>query len=156
MKTNHLIVAALAAVFATGVSADETEDRIAQYDTDGSGTLSYSEASANQELAARFEELDANADGELGADEIDSGPIDDFDEIGDDPLEDGETAATDEIGYDDNDINPQDDPIEDEMQLESAKASSEEAGIDDAGADIVTDESDEEIENSADDVDDWE
>lgn len=158
MKTNPLLVAAIAAAFVTGVSADDTEDRIAQLDTDGDGKLSYSEASANQELSARFEEIDVNGDGQLGEDEIDQGPIDDFDEIGDDPLDDewnrDEEVATDEIGYDNNQPIAGDDPIEDEPQLESAKASSEEEGIDDAGVDIITDESDEEIENNADDVGD--
>lgn len=81
----------LAAAFSTVAFAeDDTEVKIASYDQDGDGLLSQEEVADDQELSARFEELDVNADGKLGEDEIDSGPIDDFDEIGEDPVDDEE------------------------------------------------------------------
>ncbi len=84
-----LILLMIAAAFSSGaaLAEDETEAQIASYDQDGDGLLSKDEVSADQELSARFEELDVNADGKLGEDEIDSGPFDDFDEIGDDPID---------------------------------------------------------------------
>lgn len=84
-----LLVLMTAFAFSGAAFADDNkEDRLASYDADGDGQLSREEAAGNQELSARFDEIDANGDGLLGEDEIDEGPIDDFDEIGEDPLED--------------------------------------------------------------------
>lgn len=90
MKKIFLVMCA--ALFSAGVAvAGDTEDAIDKYDNNGDGLLSRTEVAADQDLSARFQELDVNSDGQLGEDEIDSGPIDDFDEIGDDPLEDEES-----------------------------------------------------------------
>lgn len=87
MKT--LLPVLLAVAFSGAAFADDDkEDRIAQHDQDQDGQLSRTEVAGSEELSARFDELDADSDGQLTEDEIDAGPIDDFDEIGDDPLED--------------------------------------------------------------------
>lgn len=87
MKT--LLPVLLAVAFSGAAFADDDkQERIAQLDQDQDGQLSRTEVATNEELSARFDELDADGDGRLSEDEIDSGPIDDFDEIGDDPLED--------------------------------------------------------------------
>lgn len=82
-----LLLLVLAAMLSSVAFADDTEDHIAKYDQDNDGLLSKQEVSADQDMSARFEELDANGDGLLGEDEIDSGPFDDLDEIGEDPVD---------------------------------------------------------------------
>ena len=84
----YFLALLLATVFSgVAIAEDDTEVQIANYDQDDDGLLSKEEASADAELSARFDELDVNADGQLGEDEIDSGPVDDFDEIGEDPVD---------------------------------------------------------------------
>lgn len=84
----YLLALLMAAMFSgVAIAEDDTEAHIANYDRNDDGLLSKTEVSSDPELAARFDELDVNADGQLGEDEIDSGPIDDFDEIGEDPVD---------------------------------------------------------------------
>ena len=94
----HLLALILATAFSGAAIANEDAIQIADYDTDDNGTLSREEVSSHEEISAKFDELDANADGELGEDELDKGPIDDFDEIGDDYVDEDDGLEDDGIG----------------------------------------------------------
>ncbi|MBU2880430.1 hypothetical protein KO525_00515 [Psychrosphaera sp. B3R10] len=84
LKLNKVTLVEIFAVFtafaaATATASDlesavekDQGDLISQYDTDGDGQLSKSEASASNisELISNFDSLDANKDGQLSAEEL--------------------------------------------------------------------------------------
>ena len=91
------------------VGNQEHDEVLASYDADGDGLLSRSEVAQHQDISAQFDSLDVNSDGLLGEDELDSGPFDDFDEIG----EDGDAEAADD-DYEAVDYEEEDDTLDDE------------------------------------------
>lgn len=85
----------LAFAFSGVAFANEGEDRIAKYDNDNDGQLSRMEAESDPALSARFDEVDADGDGQLNGEEV---AAVEFEEIGqDEPL--FEDPATEDESY---------------------------------------------------------
>ena len=89
----------LAFAFSSAAFAGDDEDRITKYDNDNDGQLSRMEAESDPDLAARFDEVDADGDGLLNEEEV---AAVEFEEIGqDEPLFEDNAPPTEDESYED-------------------------------------------------------